>query len=463
MFDRPQERRGPRPASQALDAARRSGSTRATLERGSPPPSPRRTGAGRRLFEHAEAHYGVDEGVWAQDDHTLVVQLVAPCPYFLDVVAFYSSHPGAAAGRGRAGRGGEVRQRAGLVPAGQDRRATGRSASQSWRVNDRIRLVKSETYWDAATHAARRRSTRSRSRTTTTALNLYLTGAADWLPGNYPTDLVDQLKDRPDFYDTRAWASTTTASTARGRPSTIPRVRLALLHGHRPAADRRRRACGWGSCRRTTSCRPVSRLGYERPASRIRFDPEAARAPARRGRASPAARASRRTSASSTTRARATRRSPRSSPTSSAATSASRSRAYNQEWQAYQATHAEARLLARARRLDRRLRRPQHLHGHVGHERRQQPDGVGRSRLRPADPVGGEHRPAARGVRVPVRAASRSRSAARALLAAYRDAPRPTPRAPRPARRLRMHLLPRGRGDPRSRTRSRSCRSTSTS
>jgi oligopeptide transport system substrate-binding protein len=34
----------------------------------------------------------------------------------------------------------------------------------------------------------------------TTALNLYLTGQVDWLPSNYPQDLVKTLKQRPDYY-----------------------------------------------------------------------------------------------------------------------------------------------------------------------------------------------------------------------------------------------------------------------
>ena len=51
--------------------------------------------AARRREAHAEAarRYGVDGGVFAVDDHTLVVELIAPTPYFLYLTAFYPFYP----------------------------------------------------------------------------------------------------------------------------------------------------------------------------------------------------------------------------------------------------------------------------------------------------------------------------------------------------------------------------------
>ncbi|MDJ0522787.1 MAG: peptide ABC transporter substrate-binding protein [Planctomycetota bacterium] len=142
----------------------------------------------------ARKHFGVDQGVYATDDYTLVAELKAPTPYFLEITSFYSARP--------------VPRHVVEIPGKTDEWVddwflphkivtNGAFHLEQWRVNEKIRLVRSETYWgkdtirlgvvDAFPYANQ-----------TLALNLYLTGGAEWCP-DYPRDLVQILKKRPDF------------------------------------------------------------------------------------------------------------------------------------------------------------------------------------------------------------------------------------------------------------------------
>jgi oligopeptide transport system substrate-binding protein len=70
---------------------------------------------------------------------------------------------------------------------------------ESWRVNDRIRMVKSPTYW-GRDEVRLDRIDALPIEHEATALNLYLTGEVEWLPGLYPLDLSEALSTRDDFY-----------------------------------------------------------------------------------------------------------------------------------------------------------------------------------------------------------------------------------------------------------------------
>jgi oligopeptide transport system substrate-binding protein len=179
-----------------------------------------REGARRRaLFQEAERHFGVDGGVYAKDEHTLVVELVAPTPYFLELTAFYPFYPVPRWAVERSSRDWFLPGK--IVNNGAFNLA-------SWRVGDRIRLERSPTYWGRG--EVKLASVDALAiENMTTALNLYLTGEVDWLPhGSYPQDLALDLKRRPDFYVGPALISYYYRINCTRKPFDDARVRQAI-------------------------------------------------------------------------------------------------------------------------------------------------------------------------------------------------------------------------------------------
>jgi oligopeptide transport system substrate-binding protein len=130
-------------------------------------------------------------GIKSLDVHTLEVKLKHPVPYFLDLTGFYPFAP--------------VNRRCVESYSNTDWTkpenivSNGPFQLEMRRVRDRIRLVKSPTYWD-------RDNVRLEIvdalavESLTTGLNLYLTNQADWIeyvPNAVVKDLIAQK--RPDF------------------------------------------------------------------------------------------------------------------------------------------------------------------------------------------------------------------------------------------------------------------------
>lgn len=146
----------------------------------------------RRAAREAREHFGKDAGAYALGAHTLRVELRAPTPYFIELMSHHSTFP-------------VPRFVADDPKAPDDWYLPGKIISngpfrlKGWVVNDHIRLEKSPTYWgrdevrlgivDALPND-----------NWTTCVNLYLTGAADWLPRYMPSELAPALRKRPDFY-----------------------------------------------------------------------------------------------------------------------------------------------------------------------------------------------------------------------------------------------------------------------
>ena len=219
------------------------------------------------LYEEAKRHFGVDGGVFAKDERTLVVELVAPTPYFLELTSFYPLFPVPRWAIERsAGRNWFLPDR--IVSNGPFRMS-------EWRVGDHIRLERSESYWG-------RRAVKLSTidalpiENTTTSLNLYLTGEVDWLPQqSIPQDLAPDLRSRPDFYTGPAFITYYYKINCTRKPFSDVRVRKAL----NLAIDREqitRDVMRMGQSPATHFVPPGIR-GYEPPETGIRFDVAEAR------------------------------------------------------------------------------------------------------------------------------------------------------------------------------------------
>jgi oligopeptide transport system substrate-binding protein len=147
------------------------------------------TRRGKALAE-AQKHFGVDEGMFAPDDDTFVVELRSSTPYFLELTSFFVNHP---VHRPTVEKWPDDWFREGRIVS------NGPFLMESWRVNDKIRLRKNPDYWGASDVSLETVDALPIDNETT-ALNLYMTGQADWLPSTYPPDLIDVLSKRPDFY-----------------------------------------------------------------------------------------------------------------------------------------------------------------------------------------------------------------------------------------------------------------------
>lgn len=216
----------------------------------------------RAEAREAAEHFGIDRGVYAVDDRTLVVELRAPTPYFLDLTSFHSTLP---VPRWLT----EDPKRADDWFLPEHIVSNGPFTLKRWLVNDHIRLERNETYWgkkDVHLKAIDALSVEDAS----TALNLFLTGEIDWLPDLYPADLIDELKVRRDFYTSPAMIVYFYRFNTTRHPFDDPRVREAL----NLAVDRRvivDHVLGWGQVPAYTFV-PPGMVGYTPPASSIAFD-----------------------------------------------------------------------------------------------------------------------------------------------------------------------------------------------
>lgn len=131
-------------------------------------------------------------GLKALDKLTLQVTLNSPTPYFNELVAFYPLYP--VCRECVETHGTPEWTRPGNVVS------NGAFNLQLYRMRDRIRMVKSETYHNRDKVKLNTIDVLA-VKGDTTALNMYLTGQVDWIT-TVPNAVIPEIKDREDFHST---------------------------------------------------------------------------------------------------------------------------------------------------------------------------------------------------------------------------------------------------------------------
>lgn len=147
---------------------------------------------GARAFNEGKSKDFESVGVRVVDDFTLAVELENPTPFFLDLCAFVTLVPV---------HRGTVEKYPDWSSNPAHHVGNGPFTLKEWRLFDRVRLVKSTTYWNRDTVRLASIDVLPAQRPNT-AFNFYATGVADLMmdKGLAPTPLIEALKQRPDFH-----------------------------------------------------------------------------------------------------------------------------------------------------------------------------------------------------------------------------------------------------------------------
>ena len=159
-------------------------------------------------------------GIRVKGPHELEVTLTNPTPYFLDLCAFVTYLPVHRA---------TVERHDDWSSNPAHFMGNGAFILEEWRLFDRVRLRKNQKYWNAGAVSLSSIDLLPASKPNT-ALNLYLTGAADVMidKGLVPTALMGALKNRGDFHAAPFLGNYFVRFNATRTPFSDARVRRAL-------------------------------------------------------------------------------------------------------------------------------------------------------------------------------------------------------------------------------------------
>ena len=205
-------------------------------------------------------------GVKAVDDRTLVFTLKSKVPYFVSLTGFYPLYPVHGESIDRLGYPAWTRPE-NLV-------CNGAFTLGSRKVRDRIRLVKSETYWDADNVKLNTIDALA-VESAITGLNMYENRQVDWMT-TVPTAIVPEMikQKRPDFHATEYLTIAFYRFNVTRKPLDDPRVRHALtLAIDREQIVKKILRAGQVAA---TSYVPPGIEGYDAPTC-CQYDPEEAR------------------------------------------------------------------------------------------------------------------------------------------------------------------------------------------
>lgn len=159
-------------------------------------------------------------GIRVIHPYSLEVQLIHPTAYFLDLVAFVTYLPVHIPSLEQYG--DQVWRPGRLV-------SNGAYILESWRINDRVRLLRNENYWRKETVAFRRVDALAVHQANT-AFNLYSTGQADLIldRGLVPSHFAYKLIGRADCHVAPILATMFIRFNVTRAPFNQPEVRRAL-------------------------------------------------------------------------------------------------------------------------------------------------------------------------------------------------------------------------------------------
>ncbi len=172
---------------------------------------------GAEAFNQKKTQDRSSVAVRAVDDRTLEVELENPCPFFLELCAFFTYYPV---------RKDVLEKYEGNWTRPENMVSNGPFKLSSWKLTDSITVEKNPRYWDSGkVRSAKIRFLPIENRST--AWNIYKEGQCDWVT-TLPLELIDEIVKRPDYHGDTFLATYYYSFNVNHGPLKDKRVRKAL-------------------------------------------------------------------------------------------------------------------------------------------------------------------------------------------------------------------------------------------